>query len=59
EAIQSVPKILQSGIIPLAIEYVERDLVERSAKKLGLRWPCDEGKTFLIIILAEFDQDTG
>ena len=58
EAIQSVPKILQSGIIPLAIEYVERDLVERSAKKLGLRWPCDEGKTFLIIILAEFDQDT-
>ncbi len=57
-AVKSVPKILQSGIIPLALEYVEKDLVEKSAKRLGLTWPCRDGKAFLLIILAEADEDT-
>jgi len=52
-AIRASPRILQSGVIPLALEYVERDLVELSAKHLGLTWPCKEGKAYLLIILAE------
>jgi glycolate oxidase len=53
DAINSVPKILQNGIIPLAIEYVERDLMERTAKHLGEAWPVKEGKCYLLIIEAE------
>ena len=57
-AIDAVPKILQSGVIPLALEYVEKDLIEKSARKLGLTWPCKEGNAFLIVILAEADEET-
>ncbi|HDD33934.1 MAG TPA: FAD-binding oxidoreductase [Thermofilaceae archaeon] len=57
DALRSVPAILQGGIVPLAIEYVERDLVERSAKRLGLTWPCKEGEAFLMIILAEASEE--
>jgi len=58
DAINTVPKILQSGVIPLALEYVERDLVERSAEYLGLTWPCSEGTAFLIITIAEANEET-
>jgi glycolate oxidase len=51
-AINTVPKILQGGVIPLAIEYVEKDLIERSAHHLGERWPAEEGKAFLIVIVT-------
>jgi len=52
EAIRTVPHILQEGIIPLAIEYVERDLMEKSAEKLGLRWPVEKGEVYLLIIVT-------
>ncbi len=57
DAISSVPKILQSGYIPLAIEYVEKDIMEMTAKHLGEVWPVKEGKCYLIIILAEQSRD--
>jgi len=53
DAINSVPKILQNGIIPLAIEYVKRDLMERTAKHLGEAWPVKEGNCYLLVIEAE------
>jgi glycolate oxidase len=56
-AIATVPKILQQTGAPLAIEYVEKDLVERSAQQLGTRWPVTEGKYYLIIIVAEGSRD--
>ena len=56
-ALNTVPKILQRGIIPLGLEYVERGPIETSAKHLGLEWPCKEGEAFLIIILAEFNEE--
>jgi len=52
DAINTVPKILQRGIIPLAIEYVEKDTIEKSAEHLGKKWPCEEGNAFLIVIVA-------
>jgi len=57
-AVKTAPKILQSGIIPLGLEYVEKELIETSAKHLGMEWPCKEGNAFLIVILAEFDEET-
>jgi len=56
-AINTVPKILQSGVIPMAIEYVERDVMEWSAGNLGLKWPPAKGKAHLIIIVAGASED--
>ncbi len=47
-AVAAVPKVLQAGIIPLAIEYVERDIIEISARHLGLTWPARNGDAHLI-----------
>lgn len=56
DALDAVPKILWRGILPLALEYVERDLVERSSEHLGEKWPA-EGEVFLIFILAGSEDD--
>jgi len=50
-ALNTVPRILCSGITPLALEYVEKELMELSAEHLGEKWVF-EGKVFLIAILA-------
>jgi len=57
DAINSVPKILQDGRMPLAIEYVEKDLMEKTAKHLGEAWPAKEGNCYLLIIEAESSRD--
>ena len=56
-AITTVPKILQQAGAPLAIEYVEKELMERSAKQLGKRWPVTTGNYYLIIIVAETSRE--
>ena len=57
-ALNTAPKVLQRGIIPLGLEYVEKEPIEISSNYLGLEWPCKEGVAFLIFILAEFDEET-
>ncbi len=57
DAIDSVPKILQSGVIPLAIEYIERDVVEMSATHLGMKWPATKGQAYLLVILTGDSED--
>jgi len=52
EALRTVPRILQEGMIPLAIEYVERELMEKSAKQLGKGWPVKKGKACLMMIVT-------
>jgi glycolate oxidase len=52
DALRTVPHILQKGIVPLALEYVERELMEESAKKLGKTWPVKEGVAYLILSLT-------
>lgn len=56
-AIRSVPKILQSGVIPMAIEYVDRDLMEDTARYLGTNWPVTKGKAHLIVIVTGTSED--
>jgi len=51
EALSVVPVILTKGISPLALEYVERELMEKSATHLGEKWDI-KGKVFLIVILS-------
>ena len=51
DAIRVVPRILQSGIVPLAIEYMDRNTAEGSAESLSISWPSDVGNAFLMIIV--------
>jgi glycolate oxidase len=57
DAFSVVPKILQNASTPLAVEYVEKELVERTAKYLGTNWPVTAGTFYLIIVMAEEDND--
>jgi len=57
KAIDTVPKILQSGVIPMAIEYVDHNVIELSAENLGVKWPAQNGRAHLILILAGANED--
>jgi len=57
EAIESVSKLLRGGADPLAIEYVEREHVEESARHLGENWPSREGEVYLILIFASESEE--
>jgi len=57
DAVNAVPKILQHGIVPFAIEYVEKDLMDRTAKAIGESWPVSEGNCYLLIKMAEASRD--
>ncbi|MFW6055918.1 MAG: FAD-binding oxidoreductase [Chloroflexota bacterium] len=56
-AIATVPKILQAGIIPLAIEYTEKSLMTETAEHVNMTWPAKQGSAQLIIIMAEANED--
>ena len=51
DAIETVPLLLKKKILPMAVEFVERDIIAISEDYLHKRWPCREGKTHLLIIL--------
>ena len=57
KAIGTVPKILQSGVIPMAIEYVDHQVITMSAEHLGMKWPAEKGTAHLILILAGANED--
>ncbi|MEM2020997.1 MAG: FAD-binding oxidoreductase [Zestosphaera sp.] len=56
-AFRTAKKILFTGVIPLAMEYFDRRVIEASAKHLGVSWPVAEGQYFMMIILAEALED--
>ena len=51
DAVRTVPEILRSGARPLAIEFMGRDVAEKSASLQGLRWRLGKGRFYLYIIL--------
>jgi len=57
DAIGTVPKILQLGIIPLAVEYVGIKELNRAAEHLNEAWPVQTGDAQLIIILSGSSED--
>ncbi|MBE0479843.1 MAG: FAD-binding oxidoreductase [Dehalococcoidia bacterium] len=57
DAIRAVPRILQSGIVPLAIEYMDRNTAEGSAGHLNMSWPSATGNAFLMIVVEGSSED--
>jgi len=57
DAFKTVTKILQAGIIPMAIEYVEKREIEMAAEDVSMEWPAKSGNCYLMVILSEDNED--
>ncbi len=50
DAIKSVPEILKK-VMPMAIEYIEREAIKAGEKATGKKWPSKEGNADLMVII--------
>lgn len=51
DAFKTVPRLLMAGILPLALEFIGRQVISASEDYLGKSWPVRQGEFFLMIIL--------
>ena len=56
-AISAVPPLLSGAIQPLAVEFIGREVIDVTARRLNKKWPCALGRTFLLIILDASDEE--
>jgi glycolate oxidase len=57
EACDAVPCILQDGITPLAVEYMDKVIAKNAAQQLGTKWPANKGSVDLIFMIDEPTED--
>ena len=57
KAIETVPFLIRKKILPLAVEFVPKDVIQITEKFLKKRWPCFQGSTHLLIILDASGED--
>jgi len=50
-AIRVVPALAKAGILPMAVEFIEDDSIKVAEDFMKKKWPCQEGKAHLMIIL--------
>jgi len=51
DAIKTVPEIIRNKIMPMAVEFIERELITVTEEFLRKEWPCKGGEAHLMIIL--------
>jgi glycolate oxidase len=56
-AIQVVPSLAKAGILPMAVEFIEIETIRVAEDFLKKKWPCQEGKAHLMIILDGTSDD--
>jgi glycolate oxidase len=56
-AIESVPLLMNRRITPLAVEFIEAEVIRITEDYLNKRWPSSAGKTYLLIILDASAED--
>ncbi len=57
DAIKTVPELLKSGIVPLAIEYMDIAAIEAGERVTGKKWPYKGGEAHLMIIVDGKDEN--
>jgi len=50
-AVEAVPLLMGRKIVPLAVEFIEQEVIRITEEYLNKRWPASAGRTFLLIIL--------
>lgn len=58
DAIEAVPDILKSGILPVGLEFMERGVIEVAETFVGRTIPFHEYEAFLLIIMEGDREDT-
>ena len=49
EGIRTVPAILQAGLSPTAVEFVERSVVALGERFTGISYPCPEAEAYILL----------
>ncbi len=57
DAINTVPDIIVNKILPMAIEFIEREPITMAEDFLNKKWPCTQGKAHLMIIVDGSSED--
>jgi len=57
DAINTVPALIKGRILPMAVEFVEKEVITLSESHLNKKWPCQQGNAFLIIIIDASSED--
>jgi glycolate oxidase len=57
QAIETVPYMIQRKILPLAVEFVPREVIDITAKFLRKQWPVSVGTVFLLVIIDASSED--
>jgi glycolate oxidase len=57
DAIKTVPEIIRNKMLPMAIEFVERDSIAVTEDFLNKKWPCQNGNADLMIIIDGTSDD--
>jgi len=50
-AMESVPYLLNEKVLPLAVEFVPKDVIEITERFLKKKWPVVSGNTYLLFII--------
>ncbi|OGS20281.1 MAG: hypothetical protein A2252_12035 [Elusimicrobia bacterium RIFOXYA2_FULL_39_19] len=58
DAIKTVPEIIRAKITPLAVEFIEKDVLVLAEKYLDRKWPASQGQAYLMIIVDGDDEDS-
>ncbi len=56
-AIKTVSEMIKKGIMPVGIEYLERETIIRGQQKVNENWPCDIGEATLMIFVSGKNED--
>ena len=57
KAIETVPFMVRKKVLPLAVEFVPKELIRITEEFLKKRWPCSQGSTYLLLILDASSED--
>ena len=57
DAISAIPVILRKKHLPMAMEFMENDVIEVAEDYLDKKWPCKGGSAYLMIILDAPGED--
>ena len=50
-AVETVPLLMSRNVVPLAVEFIEQEVIRITEQYLNKRWPTSAGRTCLLIIL--------
>jgi glycolate oxidase len=56
-ALEAVPLILHGRTLPLAVEFIGRDVIQEAEGYLHKKWPSDQGEAYLLVILDAPSED--